>query len=79
MVFTIDGNLFYIDGNLVQTMTKTTFTTKYNLYALNRNCDEVSNASRTFAGKLLWIDLKRAVDTTGTAVVPDMALIPAVD
>lgn len=79
MVFKMDGNKIYIDGELVQTMSTSTFVTKYNLYALNRNSDELSDSSKSFAGKLLWIDLKGALGTDGTTAVPDMAFRPAVD
>jgi len=77
--FKIDGNLLYVDGELVSTMTKPTFTTKYTLYTLNRKSDELSDGTKAFAGKLLWIDLRRAVASAGGEIVPDMALRPCLD
>lgn len=76
--FKIDGNLLYVDGELASTMTKLAFTTKYTLYALNRKSDELATASKAFAGKLLWIDLKRAVASSGNEIMPDMALRPSI-
>ena len=74
----MDGNKMYVDGELMSTLTKTTFTTPYTLYAMNRKSSEVPDYSRAFAGKLLWIDLRAPIDTNGNPHA-DMMFLPALD
>ena len=75
MVIKMDGNEMYVNGSLVFTASKPTFRTGGTLCVFTQN-GNTGSPSYNLEGKVLWMNVKRAVDSENN-LLPDMTLVPA--